>query len=141
MSDPIEEARALLAKATPGEWHGCPMRMFVFAANGNPIAELRGLGGGLPMDANHDLIVAAPRLLRALVEECERLRADKDGMQSVINGRMAECERLRAATPTDEEREAVGRLNMVAPNHPLEWSAVLCWLARAEAAQGGPRGE
>lgn len=109
MTDIVEEARALLAQATPGPWRPCPHKMFVFGPRHEMIAstsrgepeygvergtvEIRGAGAGLPMDQNHDLIVAAPRLIAALADECERLRAENA--------------RLREAMPTDAEMESI----------------------------------
>ncbi len=86
----LEAAERMLDEATPGPWRPCPQKSFVFGPNHEMIAsrsrvqddgepekgtvEIRGFGAGLPMDANHDLIVAAPTLIRALIEEVRWLR-------------------------------------------------------------------
>lgn len=81
VTDPVEEARALLADATPGPW-----------CNGDHVGEPRAICPmvsrmdsllGLDRDgmaivvraADAALIAAAPRLLAALADEVERLRA------------------------------------------------------------------
>lgn len=68
------------------------MKMFVFGPEHEMIAstskgypedaaekgtvEIRGAGGGLPMDQNHDLIVAAPEYLRRLVAAVRSLQKE-----------------------------------------------------------------
>lgn len=92
MSDRIEEIRKRLVSATQGPWRPCPHKMFVFGPKREMIAstshgeeaygvergtvEIRGFGGGLPMDQNHDLIVNAPTDLAFLLAELDRLAAE-----------------------------------------------------------------
>jgi hypothetical protein len=78
MTDPIEEARALLAKATPGPWAIGVDRDRVYCS-GDTIAET------YTQDryANAAIIAAAPRLLAALADECERLRAERDARPEI----------------------------------------------------------
>jgi hypothetical protein len=65
----LEAIRARWAKATPGPWKPCPMRMYIFGPNAEMIADdggcddefrIRGVGRRLPMDANIEAIAAAP---------------------------------------------------------------------------------
>lgn len=92
----LEPIKARLAAATPGPWLPDPMKMFIYSRAGMIASEshgsagdvargiqdgdvaIRGVGAGLPMDANHDLIVSAPTDLAALVAEVEQLRAQID---------------------------------------------------------------
>jgi hypothetical protein len=90
----IQKARALLSAATPGPWRPCPHKMYVFGPGGGDILAskshksderdhgvtpgtvlIRGAGAGLPMDANHDLIVAAPATIAALADALELAEA------------------------------------------------------------------
>jgi hypothetical protein len=83
----IAELKRLLAEATPGPWHTDKYHAYVWGphmemvadTNGEVrIARARGTGGGLPIDTNIDLILAAvnaaPALLEA-VEERDQLKA------------------------------------------------------------------
>lgn len=127
MTDPIEEARALLAKATLGEWsaepHGIRPRppWALYAGRDDSHHGLRLLNmddGDSNFAANVALIVAAPRLLWTLADECDRLRtalaeaeaklaavtAERDASQAEFYERMADVsERLAAVTA---ERDA-----------------------------------
>ena len=83
--------RALAMGATPGPWRPCPQKAFIFGPRHEMIAsrsrtqdegepekgtvEIRGFGGGLPMDANHDFIVATgPDVVVALLDALEEAR-------------------------------------------------------------------
>lgn len=92
MTDIIEEARAMLAKVAQHMWivetygcvggpHGC-----VVDPDGGTVAETWSAEDAA-------LIAAAPRLLAALADECERLRAENA--------------RLREKMPTEEEIDAI----------------------------------
>lgn len=80
-TDPVTEARALLAKATPGEWHsdgpwwddhGNSLPMVTAGEERRAVVVAPHVSENPDNDLN--LIAAAPRLLAALVAEVERLR-------------------------------------------------------------------
>jgi len=51
---------------TPGPWHTDDYAMFIFGPNNETIAQTRGEGADLPIDANARLLAAAPEMLEAL---------------------------------------------------------------------------
>lgn len=120
MTDIVEEARALLAKVAQHTWsvetygcvggpHGC-----VVDPDGGTVAETWSAEDAA-------LIAAAPRLLAALADECERLRTENA--------------RLREAMPDCAERGAFER-HMYGVATPLDAAVVASWLARLDAAKG-----
>jgi hypothetical protein len=79
MTDDLDDLDTLAAEATPGPWHECPMRMFVFGPRGGDLIAstddngellIRGHGARLPMEANAHYIAAAnPTRIRGLIAE------------------------------------------------------------------------
>lgn len=111
MTDIVEEARALLAQATPGPWndgiteidaglYGCTS---VVEATCNP-TKWGGCGGCELRISKPDraLIAASPRLLAALADECERLRDE-----------LADARRVRSEAVSSfiAREEEIDRLN------------------------------
>jgi len=87
MADPVDEARRLLAEATPGPWEAVtsgPREWLIEAGRethrGSPIHHARVLS----TVADAALIAAAPTLLAALCDEVERLRAVRDAAREVL---------------------------------------------------------
>lgn len=74
MSDPIEEARALLAKATTHDYEPEP--------EGKSICVKCGADGWNRHRPCHVDYRPMPRLIRALADECERLRAENSDYQN-----------------------------------------------------------
>lgn len=81
--DPVQEARELLARATPGPWavwDSCSWRRTGTKepfADGNvicPITQSDGHPDLLAKREDLELAARAPELLRLLADECERLR-------------------------------------------------------------------
>lgn len=89
----LDALEALAAEATPLPWQPCPMKMFLFGPRSEMIASesrrsdqresgiepgsvvLRGVGAGLPLEANHDYILAACNAVPALVARIRTLQA------------------------------------------------------------------
>lgn len=69
-----EEEILELRRNIRAPWKPCPDKAFVFTAGGDMVAEIRGLGAGMPMDAHHDFIVAAPTIVDELYAEVLALR-------------------------------------------------------------------
>lgn len=143
MSDIVEEARELLAQATPGPWNdgiteidGGPYRctsVVEATCNTGPWGECGGceLRIGKPDRA---LIAAAPRLLAALADEIAQLRAD-----------LARVTAERDARP-EISREDAERIFADLPAFPIqfpiahaEWKRIETAL-RAHAAGSGKGG-
>lgn len=87
--DPVKRARELLSKATPGPWKAqrnarleiiSSIEPFEGCGWGQAVAhiyragKMNGTPYRMPAIANAELIAAAPELLTALADECERLR-------------------------------------------------------------------
>lgn len=116
MTDIVEEARALLAQATPGPWndgiteidaglYGCTS---VVEATCNP-TKWGGCGGCELRISKPDraLIAATPRLLAALADECERLR--KQNSEYHRRTQVAEAAVLEETTRGHRLGRSVGR--------------------------------
>lgn len=99
--DPVTEARALLAAATPGPWRWWTSNSFRRLST-----DADGKDGGVayatvhPIDRHPDIVIrepdmaliaAAPRLLAALVERCERAEADVHRLRDVLGWSEANC--------------------------------------------------
>jgi hypothetical protein len=76
MTDPVAEAKTLLAGATPGPWSLNQPDYSVIVLRGDGYTLLRA-----PTHRDAALIAATPRLLAALVAEVERLREELDAAQ------------------------------------------------------------
>mgnify|MGYP003417269772 CR=1 FL=1 len=114
----LEAAELMLDEATPGPWHANRHGEVCFTLPSGlsfAIADVYGDAG-----PDRDLIVAAPTLIRALIEE--------------VRG-------LREAMPTDEERIAIG--NRLRHDYDRRYPGdalvdhvkAIDWLARIEAAR------
>lgn len=143
-----EEIRKLRQGITPPPWRPCPDKAYVFSSNGAMIAsqscgrdgfiveegtvELRGLGAGLPMDQNHDFIVAAPTIVDELYAEVLALRealaramrfelaapvvVDVKALEeSIAKWRRDPLNVIVAATPSDEELRELAALKEARP--------------------------
>lgn len=103
MADIIEEARAMLAQATPGLWIVGVDRIWSNECDESvcEFPKLRSVSrAGQQAYRNAVFIAAAPRLLAALADECERLRAENA--------------RLREAMPDDQDVARMRRCIMQA---------------------------
>lgn len=82
--DIVEEARELLANATPGPWRTSRTdRLYVLRDSDDKPTVARATG--LTRDegaANAALIARAPELLRVLADEAERLRAENKDVKT-----------------------------------------------------------
>jgi hypothetical protein len=77
-SDPVERARILLSVITPGNWsaesHGDTIALYAGRNDKRHGLRLMNLDDGdSNFEANVGLIVSAPDLIRALIDEIERL--------------------------------------------------------------------
>lgn len=88
--------RELTAKASPLPWRADLMKLYILAADGgmvadqntrwdaeappNTVARIRGVGGGLPMEANCDLLVAS---VNVLPEHLDRIKALEEMLREV----------------------------------------------------------
>lgn len=123
MTDIIEGARALLAQATPGPWRYAT-NGFDRTVVGGPVVVREFIGttyetgefvvGGEPYegavdedDPNIKLIIAAPSLLAALADECERLR--KQNSEYHRRTQVAEAAVLEETTRGHRLGRSVGR--------------------------------
>jgi len=89
------EARA--NAATPGPWRPCPESLYVFAADGHLVCEMRGAGAetsGQRTDGsyekNAEFIGHARYDVLALVEEVRRLQSELEKLQHGARGLLDE---------------------------------------------------
>lgn len=111
---PVEEAKALLAKATPGPWEAKQMSESGHRTEWWARVYL-GDNHYIDVETSRDiedarLVAAAPRLLAALVEEVERLRSERADVEAdrLAEQRYradAEGARLAVAAAVAAERE------------------------------------
>lgn len=92
----LAEIDKLHRECTQGPYVPCPDKAYIFAPNSKMIAsssyreegvedgtvELRGDGAGLPMDANHDFLVASWEIVKDLREEVLALRGELADLRS-----------------------------------------------------------
>lgn len=178
-NEELDRLEAVANAATPGPWRPCPQKSFIFGPAHEMVAsrlrspgddepeegtvEIRGFGGGLPMDANHDFIVAtSPDVVLRLVAELrvardaldvaldleverDDARESRDRLAAELTEARAEIERLRAMVPS---KEIVSRIRTSVEydceDHGCDisedfWRPVGEWLSRIESAKGAGR--
>ena len=74
-------------KWTAGPWKADEEQAYIFGPECEMIAELRGYGAGLPMQANARLIASAPELYRAL----EAAIRDMELSDMVVQNCLPQC--------------------------------------------------